>query len=85
MNDDRAVPKKAARARCSGGVKVEEARLEGTGGDIAELPCEVADLALFRLRRVARRGFTADSGVEVGKGTGAVAVGGDGLVVDVVN
>lgn len=46
---------------------------------------EVADLAGRGVRGVAGRGLTAGVGVQVGLGAGAVAVGGDRLVVDVVD
>lgn len=46
---------------------------------------KVTDLAGSRESRVARRSLTTDEGVDVGTGSSAVAVGGDGVVVDMVN
>jgi len=58
---------------------------EGAGHDFAMLAGQIAHLACLRLGRVAGRHLAADVGVKMGKGAGAVAVGGDGLVVDVVH
>lgn len=46
---------------------------------------EVARLAALRAGGVAEGDFAAAGGVEVGEGGGAVAVGGDGLLVDMVD
>lgn len=87
MHDDGAIAEKGARPLLGGGVEVEVGVLEGAvgGGDVAEFAGEVADLAGLRLGGVAGGLFAALVGVEVGARRGAVAVGGDGLVVDVVD
>ena len=86
MDDDGAVAEEAARARPGGGEEVEVGGLEGAdAGDLAVFAGEVADLAGLGLGGIAGGHFTADVGVEVGEGGGAVSGGGDGLVVDVVD
>ena len=54
-------------------------------GDVAVLAGQVTDLACFRFRGVARRSFATTERVEVAEGTGAVAVGWNGLIVDVID
>ena len=49
------------------------------------LPCEITDLAGLGLGCVARGLLATLVRVQVGKGTGAIAVGGHGGVVDVVD
>lgn len=57
---------------------------EGAHHDFAVLAGQIADLACLRHGWVAWGHLAADVGVLVGEGAGAVAVGGDGLVMDVV-
>jgi len=59
--------------------------LEGTGGDVAVLAGQIADLALFRCGRIAWWALASLGGVEVGQGSGAIAVGRHWGVVDVVH
>ena len=59
--------------------------MEGRRGDVAVFACKITDLACLGLGGVARGFFAALVGVQVGEGAGAVAVGGNGGVVDVVD
>lgn len=85
MNDDTPIAKERFRALLGGDEQVEVGGLEGRGGDVAVFAGQVAHLACLRLGRVAGGDLAAEEGVEVGEGAGAGAVGGDGLVVDVVD
>ena len=66
-------------------VEVGVAGLEGAAGDVAVLAGEIPDLAGLRVGVVAGGDLTADVGVDVGAGGGAVAVGGDRHGVNVVH
>lgn len=46
---------------------------------------QVTDLAGVRLRSIARRGLAALVRIEVSKGSGAVAIARNGLVVDMID
>ena len=46
---------------------------------------QITDLAGFRKASIARRCLAADEGVHVSASASAVAVGGNGIVVDVVH
>ena len=59
--------------------------LERVAGNVAMLARQIAYLTSLGLGRVARWDFTTDVRVLMGKGGSAVAIGGDGLVVDVVH
>ena len=59
--------------------------LEWGTGDIPVFARQITRLALLRCGWVAWWLFAADGGVEVGESTGAAAVRGDRLVVDVVH
>lgn len=59
--------------------------LEGTGSDVAVLASKVADLAVCRILVVARGCLTANVGVKMGFGAGAVAISRYGLVVNVID
>ena len=85
VEDDAAVADEVADTGGGGGVEVEVGGREGAAGHVAVLACEIADLAGEGGDGVARRNLAALEGIQVPKGTGAVAVGGDGLVVDVVD
>jgi hypothetical protein len=86
VDDDGAVAEEARGALLGGGVEIEIGGLEGAGsGDVAVFAGEVAHLAGLRCGWVAGGPFAADVRVEMREGGGAVAVGGDGLVVDVVD
>lgn len=66
-------------------VEVSVADAPGSRGDVAVFAREVAGLAGLGAGGVAEGDFAAVGGVEVGEGGGAVAVGGDGFGVDVVD
>lgn len=92
MQDEAAVAEEGADAAEGGGVVVRvggdegpAAAVAGRRADAAVLAGQVADLARLRARGVAGGHLAALEGVEVREGPGAVAVGGDGLVVDVVD
>jgi hypothetical protein len=76
---------------CVSGASVEHVDLvdlrggEGLVGGLTVLAGEITDLAGSRESRVARRSLTTDEGVDVGTSSSAVAVGGDGVVMDMVN
>jgi hypothetical protein len=65
-------------------VEVRRLELVVARGDLAVLAAQVADLARLGRVRVARRRRRAPVGVQVGQRLGAVAVGGDGRLVQVV-
>ena len=88
MDDEAAVAEEGVDAGLGGQVEVKIGGLEagaGFGRHQAVLAAQVADLAGCGVRGFADGGFAADVGVEVGAGCGAVAVGGDGVYVDVVD
>lgn len=85
MDDEGAVSEEGAEALLGGGEVVEVGGVEGVGGDLAVLAGEVADLAGLGEELVAGGGFAADEGVEVCEGCGAVAVGGNGEGVEVID
>lgn len=58
---------------------------EGLVGGLAVLARQITDLAGFRKASIARRCLAADEGVHVSASASAVAVGGNGIVVDVVH
>ena len=58
---------------------------EGLVGGLTMLAGEVTDLAGSRESRVARRSLATDEGVHVSASASAVAVGRNGIVVDVVH
>lgn len=66
-------------------VHVRVADAPGWSRNVAVFAGEVARLAALGAGGVAEGDFAAVGGVEVGEGGGAVAVGGDGLCVDVVD
>lgn len=90
MQDEAAVAEESADAvegrrevvRVRGGEGPVVAR---SRADVAMLARQVADLARLRARGVAWRLLAALERVQVREGRGAVAVSGDGLVVDVVD
>lgn len=59
--------------------------LEGTAGNIAMLAGKVTDLAICRILIVAWGVFTANVGVKMGFGAGAIAISRHGLVVNVID
>lgn len=86
MDHYRPVSEETSGTRLRGGVEVQVRGLKGSGsGDLAVLAAEVAHLAGLGGGWVTRGLFAADVGVEVGERGGAVSVGGDGLVVDVID
>jgi hypothetical protein len=87
MDDDRAVAEEGADALFGRGVQIGVGLLEGAvlvGDDVAPLAGQVAHLTGGGLLGVARSCFAADEGVQVGERLGAVAVGRDGVDVEVV-
>lgn len=84
MDDNRAIAEESANTRLRGKIIINVGLLEAGALDLAVFAAVVADLAGFWLGFVAGGIFAADEGVEMGEGLGAVAVFGDGLVVDVV-
>lgn len=86
MNDDTAVAEEGFGARLCGGVEFEVGGLEGhVACDLAVPAAEVADLTCFGLRGIAGWCFAAQVGVQVAERSGAVAISGDGVDVDVVD
>lgn len=85
MDDDGPVAEERADAGLRGGVEVEVRGLEGARGDVAVLAAQVADLAGRWMSGITRRRLATNEGVEVSKGAGTVAVGGDREGVDVVD
>lgn len=85
VDDDGAVADEATQTGQCGCVEVEVLLGQTGAVDGAVLAAEITDLAGLRLGRIAERVFAALVGVEMGEGAGAVAVGGNGLVVDVVH
>ena len=85
MNNNRSIAEETRSTSSCGKVEIEILFLERCGRDIAVFAREITDLTLLGLRDLAWRGFATDGRVKVGEGAGAVAVGGDGLVVDVVD
>ena len=59
--------------------------MEGTGGNVAVLARKVTHLAAGGVDIVARWCLATDVWVQMSQGAGAVAVGGDWLVVNVVH
>lgn len=66
------------------GISVGHVNSGGVVGDLSILSRKVTNLAGLRRSSGARGGLSTLIRVQVGLGSGAVAVGGDGLVVDVV-
>jgi hypothetical protein len=77
--------------RCVSNASIDNVELidlrggEGLVGGLTMLAGEVTDLAGSRESRVARRSLATDEGVDVGTSSSAVAVGGDRVVMDMVN
>lgn len=84
MDDEAAVAEEGGVALERRRELVQVGRLEGVRRDGAVLAAQVADLARLLQGLVAGHRVAADEWVEVGRGVGAVAVAGDGLVVQVV-
>ncbi len=86
MDDDGSIAKEAGGSWSGGGEEVEVGGLVATDTrNHAVFAREVADLAGLRSGGIAGRYFAADVGVEMSEGGGAVSVGWDGLVVEVVH
>lgn len=84
MEHNAAIPKERRRALLRRRIQITERSLVIRPRRLAVLAAQIADLAGLRLGRVADGLFAADERVQMRLGAGAVPVGGDGLVVDVV-
>lgn len=85
MDNNRPVAKEARRSLGQRGVRVDVLDAERILHNLAVLATQVTDLACLRLRHIARGIFAALVGVKVGEGFGAVAAGGHGGNVDMVD
>lgn len=85
MEDEAPVAKEGAGAANEGGVVIGVGGGKRVVGDLAVLARKVANLAGLGGGGVAGGALAALEGVEVAQSIGAVAVGGHGLVVDVVD
>lgn len=85
MDNNRPVAEEARRSLDQRGVRVDVFVAERILRNLAVLATQVTDLASLRLRLIARRIFAALVGVKVGEGFGAVAAGGHGSNVDMVD
>ena len=85
MNNDRAIPEECTRTAGSGEVEIGVSGCERVGGDVAKFSTEIADLTGLRLTGVTNWIFTTDERIEMGKCLGAVAIGRDRLIMNVVD
>lgn len=85
MDNNRPVAEEARRSLDQRGVRVDVFVAERILRNLAVLATQVTDLASLRLRLIARRIFAALVGVKVGEGFDAVAAGGHGSNVDMVD
>ena len=58
---------------------------ERARGNFTVLPRQITDLARLRLRRIARRHLATHVRIQMSERTGAVAVGRNGLIMDVID
>lgn len=84
VEDEAQVAEESLVAVGGGGKLVQVGGCEGVRGDSAVFAAQVTDLAGLREGLVAGGGVAADEGVEVRLGFGAVAILGDGSLVQVV-
>ena len=85
MNDNTAVANKGCVAGGRRSEKIDVDLLPRAGGHLAELACEIADLAGGGILGVAGRLLTTTSRVEVSECGGARAICSNGMSVDVVD
>lgn len=85
MDNDGFITVIVRRAGVRREIQIRVADAPGIRSDIPMFAGEVTRLAGLGGGGIARGCFAAGGGVEVGEGAGAVAVGGDGFGVDVVD
>lgn len=84
MEDDRAVTEESTDALLGRSVVVNVFGLVGVACDLSMLATVISDLARGRVLGIARRVLAASKRIEMGESRSAVAVGRDGVNVNVV-
>ena len=84
MEDDRTVAEKSTDTLLGRGVVVNVLGFVGVACDLSMLATVISDLAGGRVLGIARRVLAASKRIEVGESRSAVAVGSDGVNVNVV-